>query len=445
MFFICVFFICLLSSCGLIPQVDSSLTFAIAPAVGAALISTGAQLVSGAGQAMANAKSYTKWRQSFDHQHRANIEDWNMANQYNLPVNQVNRLLQAGINPNMGQVDATGGVISPSSGTNIPQQNPLEGFQNLPNQLGSLSDVQQTEANTNNIIANTAKTNSETIAQDIQNTIQTETGIPMARKNLEKLGYETMEFKERAEYQRILTSKAGQQIELALRESRGRGEQLHLDNLIKTKAFDDLVKSYGYENAFKYAMTQLTDQQAKYVGYDAQSRRMGAIASQRQADASVMQAQTAQAMLPYLQAYQSAQTDKERFDAGLSAIDLLVKDYAYQNGISEWEVNERARHLRQDLNDKVQNHNIKSADEFWETAKGNAMRYFGDGVADYFNSPEIKQVITAGGTSQTSPTSEPWQDYSHQKVSNGVRNVGSGVRNVSRSHKPRKRKWYHLR
>lgn len=372
-FFFIIFLLSLLS-CGLFPQ-DDNLTYAIAPVVGAAMIGAGSQLVSGIGSAMTNAKSYTKWRKSYDHAHRGAIEDWNMQNQYNLPVNQVNRLLAAGINPNMGNVDAAGGVISPSSGTNIPQENPLQGFENLPNQLGSLSDVQNTEANTQNVIANTAKTNSETIGQNIQNTIQTETGIPMARKNLEKLGYETMEFKERAEYQRILTSKAGQQIELALRESRERGEQLHLDNLIKTNAFDNIVASYGYENAFKYAMTKLTEAQTKYVGYNAESQRMSAIAQGRQADAAVTQAQTQQAMLPFMQAYSAAQTKHEKYDAASAAISFLVDKYAYDNNLSQFEKEEGLRILHSQLLGNYQDMNIKSLDEFMKTLETNGIRF----------------------------------------------------------------------
>lgn len=74
-----------------------------------------------------NKGSYTKWRQSFDHSHRANIEDWNMQNEYNLPINQLKRLRDAGINPNFmlssGQISSSGAAVSPATGANIPQQN----------------------------------------------------------------------------------------------------------------------------------------------------------------------------------------------------------------------------------------------------------------------------------------------------------------------------------
>lgn len=79
------------------------------------------------GAIASNKGSYTKWRQSFDHSHKANIEDWNMQNEYNLPINQLKRLRQAGINPNFmlnsGSISSSAGSVSPASGAVIPQQN----------------------------------------------------------------------------------------------------------------------------------------------------------------------------------------------------------------------------------------------------------------------------------------------------------------------------------
>ena len=58
-------------------------------------------LISTAGSFLGSMYSYKK-----------NLEQWNRANEYNLPVNQMARLKQAGLNPNLvygsgaGQVQA---------------------------------------------------------------------------------------------------------------------------------------------------------------------------------------------------------------------------------------------------------------------------------------------------------------------------------------------------
>lgn len=98
--------------------------------IAAAAIGAGASLVGAGGTAVANGKLNKKnreWQEKmsalnfernkelFDLQTRTNRMDWEMQNEYNSPVNQVKRLREAGLNPNLlygnGSTVATGGSI----------------------------------------------------------------------------------------------------------------------------------------------------------------------------------------------------------------------------------------------------------------------------------------------------------------------------------------------
>lgn len=78
---------------------------------GLAILNTGLNL---AGSSIKNKKSYKYSKKLMDYQNKLNIENWNMVNEYNSPLNQRRRNLIAGINPNYGEGSLAQQIASPS-------------------------------------------------------------------------------------------------------------------------------------------------------------------------------------------------------------------------------------------------------------------------------------------------------------------------------------------
>lgn len=102
-----------------------------------------------------------------------NLEQWKRENLYNSPKEQMSRLVEAGLNPNMIYGNSSAGVVSASSPTfNSPEmraghvENPMLGVNALLAQLGNLSS--QTDLNlakADKIRAETSNTEAKTVAQ----------------------------------------------------------------------------------------------------------------------------------------------------------------------------------------------------------------------------------------------------------------------------------------
>ena len=94
---------------------------AIAPAVGAALISGGFSAINGLlGNIFAKKSNQTQFDQT--------VKLWNMNNEYNKPVNQINRLKEAGLNPNLmynNSSSAVGNATAPAAPSAPNYQSPL--------------------------------------------------------------------------------------------------------------------------------------------------------------------------------------------------------------------------------------------------------------------------------------------------------------------------------
>lgn len=92
---------------------------AINPGVGTA-IGAGAGAILGAGYGLitgnaSTRKQYTNTRKLMKYQNEINQANWNLVNEYNLPINEKKRLLAAGINPNFAQGTSQAGEIGASS------------------------------------------------------------------------------------------------------------------------------------------------------------------------------------------------------------------------------------------------------------------------------------------------------------------------------------------
>lgn len=96
------------------------------PLVTMGIISAAGSLLSGlvgaGSQASANAKNMELAEYQFD----KNVEMWNMMNKYNLPINQMERLRAAGLNPNLvyGSQAVTGNTQSNAPQYQAPHINP---------------------------------------------------------------------------------------------------------------------------------------------------------------------------------------------------------------------------------------------------------------------------------------------------------------------------------
>lgn len=110
-----------------------------------------------------NKQSYKYSKKLMTYQNQLNVENWNRVNEYNLPINERQRLLKAGINPNFGQGSSAAQTISGPTAT----------MEAAGADLGSMVDAgmqaYQMKKQTDNIEANTKKIQEETKGLAIDN------------------------------------------------------------------------------------------------------------------------------------------------------------------------------------------------------------------------------------------------------------------------------------
>lgn len=103
-----------------------------------------------------------------------NLEQWNRQNEYDLPINELQRMMDAGINPNNaingidGSTPFAASVANNGSAPSVINPSTPEFGSLLANGIGSSA---REFAEIANINANTEKTKSETEGQDIQNKV----------------------------------------------------------------------------------------------------------------------------------------------------------------------------------------------------------------------------------------------------------------------------------
>lgn len=96
-------------------------------------------------------------RELAEQQNKWNIEQWNRENEYNSPLNQINLLKEAGLNPNLygGEGGTAGSLVSADLANQqaATVENPLRAFEGL-NIAQSIADIAKTKSETK---ANEAK------------------------------------------------------------------------------------------------------------------------------------------------------------------------------------------------------------------------------------------------------------------------------------------------
>lgn len=137
---------------------------------------TGGAIITGVGGLLNNLFGRSQSRRNIDRTHRhqmalseyqygKELEMWNRANAYNHPVQQMNRLSEAGINPHLAYMK---GTINNVTSTRMPEyQAPTVDYSGhlpfkIPNMLGAYQDIMLRQAQTNNVEAMTREKNEMT-------------------------------------------------------------------------------------------------------------------------------------------------------------------------------------------------------------------------------------------------------------------------------------------
>lgn len=125
----------------------------------AAAISAGSNLLNGVFQGISNRKNRKAQERENDKQRQFALDMWNRNNEYNLPINQMSRLRQAGINPHLAYSNG-----SPMNTSNAPAQasgSPLPAGESPRINIGELAQLMLMKAQKENIEADTEKKKAE--------------------------------------------------------------------------------------------------------------------------------------------------------------------------------------------------------------------------------------------------------------------------------------------
>lgn len=142
----------------------------------AAGITAGANLLGQGINAISTGKMNRKTRkfsrEMYDTQRRDSLADWHMVNQYNSPQEQMKRLKEAGLNPNLvygnGATQSADAVRSSDAKSWNPDTPQFDLGAVASTGLGAYYDMQLKEAQVNNIEAQTAVANVEALVKASQ-------------------------------------------------------------------------------------------------------------------------------------------------------------------------------------------------------------------------------------------------------------------------------------
>lgn len=234
---------------------------AIIGAVGS-LVGSG---VNAAVSSNAASTSYERQKQLMALQNQYAVENWNRENNYNSPKEQMKRLKEAGLNPDLvygnGASGLQSGPISSPSAPSAPMQ------VTAPGDFGStVSDAVQAAVG----IRQSEKTKSETMAQDIRNKY-IEEECNKALRNMD----DTHGLNEETKKQIVQSVQASQAEMDALRK--------RVDN----ESFDRILSFMQTAGQLDYweNQKQLNDEQKKWLGTHAMAALLGAQGSYAQSKA----------------------------------------------------------------------------------------------------------------------------------------------------------------
>lgn len=138
--------------------------------LGSSLLSAGIGLVNGFLQRdfeRREASLQREWSESMaDKQNAWNLDMWQRETDYNSPVNQVQRLRDAGLNPLFYGLDGNAAATAQSAATPLGYERARSGMYSNP--VVDALDVAMRVAQIDNVRASTAKTNNENVSETVR-------------------------------------------------------------------------------------------------------------------------------------------------------------------------------------------------------------------------------------------------------------------------------------
>lgn len=145
------------------------------PITSAALISGGAGLLGSVGnwfsQSLTNNSQRDINQRMYDQQRRDALSDWERTNAYNSPVQQMQRLREAGLNPNLVYGSGAQNTAAMVRSTNQASYSPIApkiDVSPVQNSIGMYYDLKAKQAQTNNVEKATELAEKEKLYKDAQ-------------------------------------------------------------------------------------------------------------------------------------------------------------------------------------------------------------------------------------------------------------------------------------
>lgn len=245
-------------------------------------------------QSLENEYAFERNRQLAQDQNAFNVAQWNRENEYNLPINQIKRLKDAGINPHLAFSNGVSGLTSATSPTMsagspyTPVDYTMNGQRRtIADNVNQSLDLALKKAQIDNINSLTNKTYKETEGISINNATLYEMNTTEIKKRLSEIGYN----EKNVEYlsQKIEESKSYvEEISASIKE-----KFANIDNLTfqqyRSMLQYDLDKSLNDATINKIvAETSLTREQLKQM-----KDLLPSIMSKYSAEISLINSQTA--------------------------------------------------------------------------------------------------------------------------------------------------------
>lgn len=235
------------------------------PAIIGAAASIAGSAINNANSAGAADKSFARQKQLMAIQQQYAVDNWNRETNYNDPRQQMKRLKDAGLNPNLIYGNGAAGLEAPSVAAPTAPAAPMQ--VTAPGNFGSaVSDAVQAAVG----IHQAEKAKSETTAQDIRNKY-IESECVKALRNMD----DTHELNQETKKQ-IIQSVQASQTEMDALKIRVGNESY--DRLLATMNTFGTLERWQHQN-------NLDDEQKKWLGTHAMAAMLGARGSYAQATA----------------------------------------------------------------------------------------------------------------------------------------------------------------
>lgn len=269
-------------------------------------------------------KNYKYTKRLQDAQNAYNTQMWNRTNEYNLPVNQVQRLKDAGFNPAL--LEGNGALNTPAQSVQGSSPSQFTGFNNLGN-------VGSDFINSYQALSASDLTSKQAQGQGIENSqklldlyVQTQTAADRIRQvhgsadQMENLAKKTF-----AEYEGQLTANtlSRETQDDVIKQASLRTRTMELENQFKQLDVDTYEKRFLLNCANSIADIQLKYKQGILAEKEAKAAIINACANAKNADTNAFNAQTNRMVGSAQAANFAASTEYQR------GVNSSVKSHGY--------------------------------------------------------------------------------------------------------------------